>query len=521
MFHQRYNIVHQRLMRNESFQAPTVSTARSLLTRTASNIAQSHKITPIVNLLGRSGSQHVILGLLTVSPAGDLTLSDTSGSIVLDLQYTTPVPRGGAYFTPGMVVIVDGTYMEDYGAAAGGTTNALGGTGGIGGTIGGKFIGTAMVHPPTERRAETLGLDNGSGSASGPAFGWTDFLGLGSERAVGTKMRRLQSRMLSAEPDLPTSRTGKIAIAAEVALDSPNTLSALKSMLASYATQPPTSMPLAIVLMGNFAQNPPLAGVQGAGSIEYKECFNALASVLAEFPQVTARTSFVFVPGDKDAWAGAGASGGSTAVPRKPVPEVFTGRIRRAIANASKEEGTGPGSKWKAGEAIWASNPARLTNFGTADELVLFRDDIDGRMRRVGVEFKPEEPEEDPADGLPLGDDQSQPPATNQQPQGDDSDTVAAKRLIRTIVDQGHLSPFPINTRPVQWDYSHALSLYPLPSALVIADTEMAPFAHNYMGCCVMNPGSLVPSGRRGGLEARWVEYSILDSKGLVKTAAF
>ena len=42
-----------------------------------------------------------------------------------------------------------------------------------------------------------------------------------------------------------------------------------------------------------------------------------------------------------------------------------------------------------------------------------------------------------------------------------------------------------------------ALQLYPLPTALVIADPEAPSFSLNYMGCCVMNPGAIV-EGRRG-----------------------
>jgi DNA polymerase epsilon subunit 2 len=95
-----------------------------------------------------------------------------------------------------------------------------------------------------------------------------------------------------------------------------------------------------------------------------------------------------------------------------------------------------------------------------------------------------------------------------------DPDVLAARRLTRTLLDQAHLAPFPLSTRPVLWDYGSALSLYPLPTALVVADPDAPTFALNYTGCCVMNPGRLV-EGRRGEL-ASWVEFDLIARKGEV-----
>ena len=73
---------------------------------------QAYKLTPIANLLGRSGSNHLLLGMLTNSPTGLLTISDLTGSITLEIQHARPVPEDGAWFTPGMIVLVDGMYEE-------------------------------------------------------------------------------------------------------------------------------------------------------------------------------------------------------------------------------------------------------------------------------------------------------------------------------------------------------------------------------------------------------------------------
>jgi len=461
----------------------------------------------------------LLLGLLIISPTGTLALADLTGSIYLDLQHARPFPDdNSAWFCPGMIVLVDGMYSEDYSTSA---ESALGNTGGIGGTIGGKFIGSVLGHPPCERRAATLGIQETADAAlTGPAFGWTDFIGVGSERATGTRMRRLEQQILG--PNAPHAGNAKIAIASEINMDNPATLTALRTMLSSYAALPTDEFPMALVLMGNFVSHAAMSGAPGAGSIEYKEHFNALASILSDFPQLIARLNIVFVPGDHDAWPSAFSGGAAAPIPRKPVPELFTTRIRRVVGDANRDVG-GAGKGRKEGEVTWTSNPARLSLFGCAGDMVLFRDDVTGRMRRTALAFQNRPSENSNADAVDAA---SSPPGTDSQLMDVDSavpaepdvdpDILTARRLTKTLLDQPHLSPFPTSTRPLHWDYGSALQLYPLPTSLVIADAEAPAFALNYMGCCVMNPGKLV-DGRREE-RARWVEYDVVKKKGLVRS---
>jgi DNA polymerase epsilon subunit 2 len=436
-------------------------------------------------------------------PTGALALADLTGSISLDLQHARPVPNASsAWFCPGMLLLVDGIYIED------GTGEAtLGSMGGIGATIAGKLVASNVAHPLAERRSQTLGIQIGADAHVGPAFGWTDFLGVGSERATGTRMRRLQSRTLG--PGSSFAETTKIAIAADLALDQPSTLTAVRSLFAHYAARPAAETPLSIILMGNFASQPALAGAANGASLQYKESFNSLAGVLSDFPTVLSRTSLVFVPGDSDAWPSAFGAGGAVPIPRKPVPKIFTTRVGRVVAEANREAAREKRKAGRDGEVVWASNPARLTWFGCVGEMVLFRDDISGRLRRSAVRFKEQTEEGAESGAEPMEVDTT---ATNGEGEHVDPDVVAARQLIKTLLDQAHLAPFPISTRPVHWDYGCALSLFPLPSALVLADSEAPPFALNYMGCCVMNPGKLV-EGRRGN-KARWIEYDVLTNKG-------
>ncbi|EUC35792.1 hypothetical protein COCCADRAFT_3084 [Bipolaris zeicola 26-R-13] len=537
LFRQRYHIVHQRILRNETFQAPTFSTARSAtLSRTGSiATSQMNTITPIANLLGRTGSTHLLLGMLTVSATGALSLSDLTGTIALDIEHARPIPEKGAYFAPGMIVLVEGSYEEDSGAGS-----SLGGSGGIGGTIGGKFLSFSIGHPPCERRTATLGgaEEVDKNSLAGPAFGWTDFLGVGSQRGTGARMNKIASKLL--EPE----RAHNIIIASDLHLDVPSTLSALRTLLRTY-TPDPTDVhpvyPLAIILMGNFSSKASLAGVPGTGSIEYKEHFDALASVLADFQPLIAHTTLVFVPGDNDAWPSAFSAGAATPLPRKPIPNMFTTRIRKVVAEANREI-WGPGkAKGKEGEVIWTSNPSRLTWFGVKTEMAILRDDLLGRLQRNSIRFNKPPPDAD--DELPFAPSQQardlenqdsmdldlvhppppQPKRQQQQQQQPDVDldTQIARALTRTILSQSHLSPYPLASRPLHWDFAHAMSLYPLPTSVVLADAEAPPFVVKYFGCTVMNPGSLDESGgRRGRTEgrARWVEFDVRTSTGVVRT---
>jgi DNA polymerase epsilon subunit 2 len=292
--------------------------------------------------------------------------------------------------------------------------------------------------------------------------------------------------------------------------------------------------------MGNFSSRASLAGVPGAGSIEYKEHFDALAAVLAEFAVLIAHTTLIFVPGDNDAWPSAFSAGASAPLPRKAVPTIFTSRIRRVVAEANREiwgvgaaktSEKGKESKKKEGEVVWTTNPSRLSWFGIKGEMVLFRDDVLGRLSRTAIRFgnpKGDKEHEEAHVASPIVEQEGandtqpmdlDPPLLHNQPEQLDPDILTARALTRTLLSQSHLSPFPLSTRPLHWDYASSLSLYPLPSALVLADKEAPAFVVKYSGCTVMNPGPIsegVGMGRGQG-KARWVEFDVGSGKGSVR----
>ena len=80
------------------------------------------------------------------------------------------------------------------------------------------------------------------------------------------------------------------------------------------------------------------------------------------------------------------------------------------------------------------------------------------------------------------------------------------------MIDQSHLTPFPLQVAPTYWSYDHTLRLYPLPTAVVLCDTSgWGPFKVTYEGCCVINTGSLLRvdqgDGGRGRYTAAWWEW--------------
>ncbi|KOS23382.1 DNA polymerase epsilon subunit B [Escovopsis weberi] len=518
VFRNRYHVIHQRLLRNESFQSSSVTSSRKqTLQRSLSSAKQSLKITPIANLLGRHGSSHMLLGQLNTLPTGDLAISDLTGTIALDVAQAVAIPEDSAWFCPGMIVLVDGVYEEEEQSVGKG----LSGNSGVGGTLGGHFQGFFIGQPPCERRRSTLGVggpDDGQERTIGGGFGWVDFLGVGSERAVGAKMRRLERRLLPpppAEEPRDTPARNRVVILGEVNLDQPRALQALRKILSLYAAEPEGSSPLTFVVAGNFTQHAVMARGGSGGSIEYKEYFDALASALSDYPTLLQSSTFVFVPGDNDGWTSSFTAGASVPLPRKPVPDMFTSRIRRAFAAASAEAGGA------SGYAVWTSNPSRISLFGANHEIVLFRDDISARLRRTAVNLKRKHPAPqtqhapaaagpnqaaDAADAMDVDDGARRPAPPGPSPSLS-LDTQTAQKLVKTLLDQGYLAPFRQATRPVHWDFASALHLYPLPTAMALIDKTAPPFCVTYEGCHVMNPGSILVPGKKG--VGRWVEYEI------------
>ncbi|KAM5469833.1 DNA-directed DNA polymerase epsilon, subunit B [Microsporum audouinii] len=509
LFRDRYYRIHQRLLRNETFQTSTLPTSFSEAnTATPSNLP--YKITSITSLQGRGSTNHLLLGLFSVSPGGGYNLSDPSGTVTIDMTHAKGIPANGAWFVPGMILLVDGIYEdEDEDTVARGA-----------GAIGGKFIAISVGGPPCERREVSLGIDNQS-------RGWNTMPPTDSAAdpmSAGTESNQPECMNINSISRQPQEKQ-RMVIMGEVNLDNPKTLQALSMVLGQYDAASDNQLPSLFVLIGNFVHDAAI-GAGNCGSIEYKEFFDSLASVLMQFPNLLRNSTFVFVPGENDPWASSFSPGATACIPRPLIPELFRSRVRRVFQSAYSQDHS-ISSRQIDESAIWSSNPTRISvDEPNASEIVIFRDDISGRLRRNALVMKDDKGKKlsplqadtrtlsqdtavtDPEENVPTE-------INKDQQDGVDPSLVAARKLVKSILDQGYLSPFSPTVRPILWDYASALHLHPLPTALVMADPEADPFTVTYEGCHAMNPGRFVVEGSSD--TARWIEYNMATRKGCIK----
>ncbi|KAI8141350.1 DNA polymerase alpha/epsilon subunit B-domain-containing protein [Fennellomyces sp. T-0311] len=216
-----------------------------------------------------------------------------------------------------------------------------------------------------------------------------------------------------------------------VHLDEPRVMKALRRLFDGYEND--TQIPLAFILCGDFCKD------KSIDPEVYKENFSALADLILEFRGLATHSYFVFVPGSGDPTM----AGGS--LPQTPIPKYFTERMRQRVRRA-----------------IFASNPCRI-RYCTQD-IVVFREDLFSRLWRNSLLYPDMTQEDDPT-----------------------------KHLVRTVIDQGHLCPIPLSVRPIFWAFDHALRLYPLPHALILAD-QCESFGMTYEGTHCVCPGSFPTS---------------------------
>ena len=191
--------------------------------------------------------------------------------------------------------------------------------------------------------------------------------------------------------------------------------------------------PIAFVLMGNFSATP-------YGPLRYqkmKEKFTALGDLILQFPTLIENSQFVFVPGPTD-------PGPGNVLPFPAIPSNLTSGITERIPSAQ-----------------FCSNPTRIQF--CSQEIVVFREDIMTKLCRHCVKFPTET-------------------------------TDLSNHYTKTLLSQAHLCPLPLHTRPVYWQYDHALRLYPLPDLVVMGD-KSDPFTVTANECTVTNVGSFLRTG--------------------------
>lgn len=342
-------------------------------------------------LLGRAGERFLLLGILAHNKEGALCLEDADGSVTLDVSKLDE-PGEGLY-TEGCIALVEGEYTQD------GTLEVI-----------------AIGQPPCEDRDTARSI-----------YGHIDFLGKGSTTLLEDSQycRRVREELSDVY----------FFFLSDVWLDRPQTFVGLRKMLDNCIEN--SFIPKVIVMCGNFTSRSTAQG-SGRDVQRYQENFDALADLIASYPQITRTTHFVFVPGPLDMTS-------NVTLPRRPILSSFTSHLKAKIP-----------------KIYFATNPCRLKFF--AQEIVIFREDTMARMLRNTLEVKSNVAGED-----------------------------LRRYLVQTLLDQSHLTPLTIDIQPVLPDFDHSLRLYPLPTAVILAD-QYEKYKLTYSGCHVFNPGSFVGS---------------------------
>lgn len=186
--------------------------------------------------------------------------------------------------------------------------------------------------------------------------------------------------------------------------------------------------PIAIVFMGEFLSCP--YGYEH--SAQLKASLINLADILYPFTKLRDTCKFIFVPGRGDPVA-------ANILPRPPIPNSITAEIRSKLGDS----------------VIFTTNPCRIQY--CTQEIILIRQDLVTKMCRNSIHF----------------------PETGNIPD----------HLTKTLLSQCTLSPLSLGVQPVYWRHADALSLYPMPDLVVVAD-HFQPYTRSFQGCQVINPGS-------------------------------
>ncbi|KNC80071.1 hypothetical protein SARC_07559 [Sphaeroforma arctica JP610] len=219
-------------------------------------------------------------------------------------------------------------------------------------------------------------------------------------------------------------------ILSDVWLDNESVRTKLKDLFAGYMH----AVPDAFIFIGSFSEK-----TYGADHPRrVREGLSNLGSMIRQH-QSLINVPCIFVPSAAD-------PPGGDLLPRKPLPPAITKDIREKLPNCR-----------------FVSNPCRIRWY--SQEIVIYREDVTAKMQRHCL--------------VPL----------------DTRETDAVhKHLVRTLMDQAHLSPLPGRLRPLQIGYEHTMRLYPHPDVLIIADKHESYDIH-YEDALCFNPGSFYQSG--------------------------
>lgn len=263
--------------------------------------------------------------------------------------------------------------------------------------------------------------------------------------------------------------TSTFIVLSDVYLDQPFVLQHLESLFASYENHSLHRLPC-FILMGNFcspsSQQPQQHQHHAIGHGRTVSAIEELVNLIEKFPKLARYAHFCLVSGPSDY-----SVLGSSHLQVLPLP---------SLDKVMKGSLAGIGTGKKLSNLHFCSNPCRICWSGK--ELVVFRYDLLHLLQhsQVIMQHQVETHDNNVETSMSIEDD-------------DNHHRMPHCRLVKTILDQGHLLPVP--NVPLYWNYDPALRLYPLPDALIIGgDGNSQPYHETYAGCDVIHPGSFTSS---------------------------
>ncbi|KAJ2490954.1 DNA-directed DNA polymerase epsilon, subunit B [Coemansia sp. RSA 2050] len=239
LFRQRYDLLRQRVLRNDNFMPVSFSDQEK---------DRFYKLSTIDSLQGREGEHFLIFGMLAQLEEGKMFLEDKAGSIELDFS---KAKSANGLFTESCFVLVDG-YVED-----------------------GKLRVEEIGLPPPEAREKTRA-----------AFPNVNLFG-------GLPSLRTDAQLRAIE----VANDNGIIVLSDVWLDKQEIMDALGTLFEGFSHSTP---PIAFIFIGDFSSKP---FVPGSGeTAQYRDNMTALGQLIAGFPSIARSSHFVFVPGKNDPW---------------------------------------------------------------------------------------------------------------------------------------------------------------------------------------------------------------------------
>lgn len=477
----RLGILRDRIYRNNIFSK--VKYDKNMELKSDNQMNQPKHITFVKNLLGRNEQRFILFGLVTLNSFGVWQLQDDTDKIELVLKQCI-FPKD-SFFTSGNFLIVDGFYSNI-----------------------GKFHVLAIYHPPAENRRSTV-----------DAFGNLDFNWDYSKNGkIDLTMQKLTIKQIKNHPDHKIIFLGN-----NLYLDDIKCITKLKKVLSEIETELKFFIggntngnnnaivydrTISIVFNGPFISKA-LTVTEGTSANQmtstglYKASFDNLSVILDNFKLICDNCKLIFIPGNEDPWLSMVTKNSNSIWPKMKIPSVFGSKLKRIVKDVE-----------------FVSNPCRLTYL--SHDIAIMNDNIGESLRKNDFSYLCELNNEEienaiknnpstsnNGDTLNLSNQLSFLQSQNTNLEIDklalkeNPDLIKFKKITKTILDQGIMSPFSSNIRTILPNYWPLLSLIPLPNCLIISDNSAPTLSTMYKGCFVSNVGKFLDNNNN----AHYLEY--------------